>query len=81
MKITTGQLRQIIREEIRKVSLREELSDKKFDAKVIANKMKTNKMTKAFADKVSKLGKVSAKDLDKMLPDYVDGKVILSLFK
>jgi GTP1/Obg family GTP-binding protein len=81
MKLTTGQLRQIIREELRKSSLREELSDKKVDAKGIADKMKTNQMTKAFADKVAKLGKVSAKDLDKMLPDYVDGQVIQSLFK
>jgi len=81
MKLTTGQLKQIIREELRKSSLREELSDKKVDAKGIADKMKTNQMTKGFADKVAKLGKVSAKDLDKMLPDYVDGGFIHSLFK
>jgi hypothetical protein len=81
MKITVGQLKQIIREEIRKTFLKEEFSDKKVDGKLIADKMKKNQMTKAFADKVAKLDKVSAKDLDKMLPDYVDGKIIHSFFK
>jgi hypothetical protein len=57
------------------------LSDKKVDAKLIADKMRKNKSTKGFADKVEKMGKVSQKDLDKILPDYVTGGTIEQLFK
>lgn len=62
-------------------SVNEEVSDKKVDAKLIANKMRKNQSTKAFADKVEKMGKVSHKDLEKMLPDYVSGGIITNLFK
>ena len=54
---------------------------KKVDAKVIADRMRNHKETKGFADKIEKLKMVSAEDLDKMLPDYVDGGVITKIFK
>ncbi len=62
-------------------SVNETISDKKVDAKVIANKMRKNQSTKAFADKVEKMGKVSHKDLEKILPNYVSGGLITNLFK
>ena len=62
-------------------SVNETVSDKKVDAKVIANKMRKNQSTKAFANKVEKMGKVSHKDLEKILPDYVSGALITNLFK
>ena len=65
----------------RNESVNEAFSDKKVDAKIIADKMRKNSSTKSFADKVEKLGKVSAEDLDKMLPDFVAGSIIASLFK
>jgi hypothetical protein len=57
------------------------LSDKKVDAKLIADKMRKDKSTKGFADKVEKMGKVSQKDLDNILPDYITGGTIEQLFK
>jgi len=61
--------------------------DKKMDAKLIANRMRNNKsksaksfQLKAFADKVSKMGKVSERDIDNLLPDYIPGGLIASLF-
>jgi hypothetical protein len=57
------------------------LSDKKVNAKLIADKMRKDKSTKGFADKVEKMGKVSQKDLDNILPDYVTGGTIEQLFK
>jgi hypothetical protein len=62
-------------------SINEDVSDKKVDAKLIANKMRKNQSTKAFADKVEKMGKVSHKDLETILPDYVSGGLITNLFK
>ena len=59
----------------------EAFSNKKVDAKVIADRMRNHKETKGFADKIEKLKMVSAEDLDKMLPDYVDGGVITKIFK
>ena len=59
----------------------EEFSSKKYDAKTIANKMKGHKMLGGFADKVSKMGRVSAKDLNDILPDWVDGGEIGKLFR
>ena len=57
------------------------LSDKKVNAKLIADKMRKDKSTKGFADKVEKMGKVSEKDLDNILPDYITGGTIEQLFK
>jgi hypothetical protein len=61
--------------------------DKKVDAKLIANRMRNNKSKSAksfqlnvFADKVSKMGKVSERDIDNLLPDYIPGGLIASLF-
>ena len=62
-------------------SVNEAFPTKKVDAKVIADRMRNHKETKGFADKIEKLKMVSAEDLDKMLPDYVDGGVITKIFK
>lgn len=56
-------------------------SDKKVDAKIIADKMRKYPETKNFADKIEKLKSISAQDLDKILPDFVSGAVITKLFK
>jgi hypothetical protein len=56
-------------------------TDKKIDAKIIADKMRKHIDTKGFADKIAKMGKVSQKDLDNILPDYVTGGTIEKLFK
>jgi len=56
-------------------------TDKKIDAKIIADKMRKHTDTKGFADKIAKMGKVSQKDLDNILPDYVTGGTIEKLFK
>ena len=64
-----------------KESVNEAFPTKKVDAKVIADRMRNHKETKGFADKIEKLKMVSAEDLDKMLPDYVDGGVITKIFK
>lgn len=61
-------------------SVNEAFPTKKVDAKVIADRMRTHKETKGFADKIEKLKMVSAEDLDKMLPDYVAGSVITKIF-
>jgi len=49
--------------------------------KEIAAKMMTDKSMKAFASKVAKMKVVSRDDLEKLLPDYVDGGAITKLFK
>ena len=49
--------------------------------KEIAAKMMKDKMLKPFASKVAKMKSVTAKDLDKMLPDYIVGGDISSLFE
>ena len=47
----------------------------------IANKMMKNKTMKSFAPKVAKMLTVRPSDLEKMLPDYVDGADIAKLFE
>jgi hypothetical protein len=64
-----------------KESVNESSSNKKLDAKTIAKKMKGHKTLGSFADKVSKMGKVSEDDLEKILPDYIAGKDISKLFR
>ena len=56
-------------------------TDKKIDAKIIADRMRKHTDTKGFADKIAKMGKVSQQDLDKILPDYITGGTIEKLFK
>ena len=56
-------------------------TDKKIDAKIIADRMRKHTDTKGFADKIAKMDKVSQQDLDKILPDYVTGGTIEKLFK
>ena len=47
----------------------------------IANKMADHYAMKSFASKVSKMKSVTRGDLEKMLPDYVDGADITKLFE
>ena len=47
----------------------------------IANKMMKSKTMKSFAPKVAKMTSVTKGDLEKMLPDYVDGADIAKLFE
>jgi len=49
--------------------------------KEIAAKMMKDTSMKSFASKVAKMKAVSRDDLEKMLPDYVDGGAITKLFK
>jgi len=49
--------------------------------KEIAAKMMKDKMLKPFASKVAKMKNVTAKDLDEILPDYIAGGDISSLFE
>jgi len=54
----------------------------KIDAKKLADKMRKVKSMKGLADKIEKKGgKISADELDKMLPDYVPGQQISKLFE
>ena len=57
------------------------LSTTKVDAKTIANKMRKSSTMKSWADRVEKMGKVSHRDLEKTLPDYIAGKDIAGLFE
>ena len=58
----------------------EAFSNKQAKGKDIAKKMMKSKTMKAFAKKVAKMSKVSASELDKILPDYVSGGDIGALF-
>ena len=49
--------------------------------KEIAAKMMKDTSMKAFASKVAKMKTVSRDDLEKLLPDYVDGGAITKLFE
>ena len=61
----------------------EELDEKLVSArgKDIAQKMNKSKTMKAFAKKVAKMQTVTPDNLEKMLPDYVAGKDIYSMFE
>ena len=61
-------------------SVEEAYGKKKAKGKDIAKKMMKSKTMKAFAKKVAKMSKVTASDLDKILPDYVSGGDIGALF-
>lgn len=63
------------------VKFNESINTNKVDSKPIASKMRNSKTMKGFADKVEKMGKVSHKDLENLLPDYVAGKDIAGLFE
>ena len=59
----------------------EDIENKKFSGKVIAKKMrKFQTMDNERADKVEKMKTITYLELDKMLPDYVAGGDIWSLF-
>ena len=77
MKILKSQLKEIIREVVE-----EAVSNEKVDAREVAAKMKANKdwFGPKFVAAVAKRGKVSHADLEKMLPDFIPGQVIASLF-
>ena len=59
----------------------EAFSKKQARGKDIAKKMMKSKTMGAFAKKVAKIHKISAFDLNKMLPDYVSGGDIGALFE
>ena len=59
----------------------EEVSQTQPYSRYIANKMMKNKTMKSFAPKVAKMLVVRPSDLEKMLPDYVDGADIAKLFE
>ena len=59
----------------------EAFSDKQKSGKEIARKMLKIKSMKGFSKKVSQMKKVSAAELDKILPDYVSGGDIGALFE
>ena len=76
--------RPIIRKAMKRLGIKEEVSEafskKQARGKDIAKKMMKSKTMKAFAKKVAKMSKVTASDLDKILPDYVSGGDIGALF-
>ncbi len=57
------------------------IDENKKSGEEIAGKMKKSKTMKAFASKVAKMETITAKELDKMLPDYVSGGDIHKLFR
>ena len=82
MKLTKSRLKKIIREEIQKLN---EISKEKVDVEIIAKKMaKENKwFGPSWAKAIRKKYKngVSEADLQKDLPDYIEGGAISKLFK
>ena len=71
------------RKAVSKSIANEELDEKLVSArgKDIAQKMNKSKTMKAFAKKVAKMQTVTPDNLEKMLPDYVAGKDIYSMFE
>ena len=63
------------------IDTEEAFSTKQKSGKEIARKMLKIKSMKGFAKKISQVSKVSAADLDKILPDYVSGGDIGALFE
>ena len=63
------------------VEVDEAWSKKQKSGKEIARKMLKIKSMKGFAKTVGTMGKVSAADLDKLLPDYISGGDIGALFE
>ena len=82
MKLTKSKLKEIIREEIQKLN---EVSKEKVDVEIVAKKMEKEKKwfgpswAKAIRKKYKK--GVSEVDLQKDLPDYIEGGAISKLFK
>lgn len=69
------------RKAISKAMKKEDVKLEEATGKDIAAKMMKSKTMKPFASKVAKMAKVSASDLEKMLPDYVSGGEIRKLFE
>jgi len=69
------------RKTIAKAMKKEDTDLEEATGKDIAAKMMRSKTMKPFASKVAKMAKVSAGDLEKMLPDYVSGGEIRKLFE
>ena len=76
MQIKKSELKEIIREVVE-----EAVSNEKVDAREVAAKMKANKdwFGPKFVEAVAKKDKVSYVDLEKMFPDFIPGRVIISL--
>ena len=79
MKILKSQLKETIREVL---SERLSLGDK-VDAGEVAARMKAHKdwFGPKFVEAVAKKDKVSYVDLEKMFPDFIPGRVIISLIR
>ena len=84
MKISKEQLKQIVREELKNLSEKEiSLSGKEVANRIKNSKDKNHKLFfgKKALEAIAKKSKLTAKELDHMLPDYIPGNLIYDLFK
>tara|TARA_Y100001933_G_scaffold250950_1_gene287868 strand:- start:845 stop:1405 length:561 start_codon:yes stop_codon:yes gene_type:complete len=85
MKITKNRIKEIVREELaelRNISEETTLTGKEVADKIKNSKDKGHKMFfgKKALTAIAKQGKLTAKKLDQMLPDYIPGNLIHGLF-
>ena len=83
MKISKEHLKQIVREELKNLSEKEiSLSGKEVANRIKNSKDKNHKMFfgKKALSAIAKKSKLTAKELDHMLPDYIPGNLIHGLF-
>jgi hypothetical protein len=83
MKISKEHLKQIVREELKSLSEKEiSLSGKEVANRIKNSKDKNHKMFfgKKALSAIAKKSKLTAKELDHMLPDYIPGNLIHGLF-
>ena len=84
MKISKEQLKQIVREELKNLSEKEiSLSGDEVAKRIKNSKDKNHKLFfgKKALFAIAKKKKLTAKELDHMLPDYIPGNLIYDLFK
>ena len=84
MKISKEQLKQIVREELKNLSEKEiSLSGDEVAKRIKNSKDKNHKLFfgKKALFAIAKEKKLTAKELDHMLPDYIPGNLIYDLFK
>ena len=83
MKISKEHLKRIVREELKSLSEKEiSLSGKEVANRIKNSKDKNHKMFfgKKALSAIAKKSKLTAKELDHMLPDYIPGNLIHGLF-
>ena len=83
MKISKDRLKQIVREELKNLSEKEiSLSGKEVANRIKNSKDKNHKMFfgKKALEAIAKKSKLTAKELDHMLPDYIFSNLIHGLF-